>query len=199
MLSCAINERHGNPWASEQAYFSARNVYRFLGAEENLAIRLRHGRHSISARDMEDYIDFFDYVFGRGGDKPEPRLFYDYSFDKWRQWSGEQIEPQNYPEKNLDDLLTDANGNRIASPLPVAGRKKEGRYQAERLRWALRRRARRRDQPGTGKPSKQCQGRDCFRLCYLAARGNAEDACHAGLTVQRLRRNVIRLSLLPGR
>jgi dienelactone hydrolase len=134
MLSCAINERHGNPWASEQAYFSTRNVYRFLGAEENLAIRLRYGRHSISARDMEDYIDFFDYVFGRGGNKPEPRLFYDYSFDKWRKRSGEQIRPQDYPVRNLDDLLMDANGNRIAS----AGSWQEKKAGIKRnLRWAL--------------------------------------------------------------
>ena len=34
MLSTAINELHGNPWASEQAYFAAQKVYRFLGAEE---------------------------------------------------------------------------------------------------------------------------------------------------------------------
>ena len=113
LLSCAINERHGNPWASEQVYFSTRKVYRFLGADENLAIRLRYGLHSISARDMEDYIDFFDYVFKRGGRKPDPRLFYDYSFEKWRKRSGEQVNPQNCPVRNLDDLLTDGNNNRI--------------------------------------------------------------------------------------
>ena len=99
MLSTALNEGAGNPWASEQAYFSALKVYKFLGAEGNLAIRLRNGLHSVSARDMEDYIDFFDYVFKRSDHKPENRLFFNYSFDKWRELSGENINPKNYPVK----------------------------------------------------------------------------------------------------
>ena len=80
MLSTAINEGASNPWGIEQAYHASQKVYKFLGAENSLAIRSRYGLHSVSARDMEDYIDFFDYVFKRSDYKPENRLFYKYPF-----------------------------------------------------------------------------------------------------------------------
>ena len=92
MLSTAISEGASNPWGIEEAFRSSQKVYKFLGAENNLAISSRYGLHSVSARDMEDYIDFFDYVFKRSDHKPENRLFYNYSFDKWKNLSGEKHE-----------------------------------------------------------------------------------------------------------
>ena len=83
MLSTAINEGASNPWGIEEAYHNVKKVYQFLDAESNLAIRSRYGLHSVCARDMEDYIDFFDFVFARTCHKPENKLFYDYSFEKW--------------------------------------------------------------------------------------------------------------------
>lgn len=115
MLSTAINEGASNPWGIEQAYHSSKEVYSFLGAEDNLAIRSRYGLHSVCARDMEDYIDFFDYIFKRNDHKPENRLFFDYSFEKWCGISGEKINPMSYPVKNLDDLLIDEKNNNISS------------------------------------------------------------------------------------
>ncbi|HQS06017.1 MAG TPA: acetylxylan esterase, partial [Daejeonella sp.] len=79
MLSTAINEGAGNPWGIEQAYGSAQKVYKFLNAEDNLAIRFRDGEHGTHAGDIEDYIDFFDYVFKRSDHKPENKLLYSYS------------------------------------------------------------------------------------------------------------------------
>ena len=108
MLSTAINEGASNPWGIEQAYHASQKVYKFLGAENNLAIRSRYGLHSVSARDMEDYIDFFDYVFKRSDYKPENRLFYKYSFDEWTALSGEKVDPRNYPATGLDGLDADA-------------------------------------------------------------------------------------------
>jgi len=99
MLSTAINEGAGNPWGIEQAYGSAQKVYKFLNAEDNLAIRFRDGEHGTHAGDIEDYIDFFDYVFKRTDRKPENKLLYNYSFDQWRERSKENINPLNYPSK----------------------------------------------------------------------------------------------------
>ncbi len=134
MLSTAINEGAGNPWGSEQAYFSARKVYQFLRTEDNLAIRLRQGLHSISAHNMEDYMDFFDYVFKRSAHKPGNKLVCDYSFEKWCKLSGEKVHPQDYPVRNLDDLETDAVGGRIAS---VAGWEKKRATIRQNLQWVL--------------------------------------------------------------
>jgi len=134
MLSTAINEGASNPWGIEQAYFSARKVYQFLGAEDNLAIRNRYGLHSVSARDMEDYIDFFDYVFERSDHKPENRLLYNYSFESWRELSGERIDPMSYPVKDMDDLTVDEEGNSIRSMADWKDKKEEI---LQRLQWVL--------------------------------------------------------------
>ncbi len=113
MLTSSIFESAGNPWGIEQAYLSAQKAYKFLGAEDNIAIDLRHGLHSPAARDMERYLDFFDYVFGRGNIKTDNKLIYDYSFSKWLGLSGEIINPMSYPQKEIDDLLFNSRGQSI--------------------------------------------------------------------------------------
>lgn len=134
MLSTAISEGASNPWGIEQAYHSTQKVYEFLGAEDKLAIRSRYGLHSVCARDMEDYIDFFDYVFKRNDHKPENRLFYNYSFEKWCELSGEEIDPEDYPAGDLDDLKIGADGNTINS---LSGWDKKKADIQKRLRWTL--------------------------------------------------------------
>jgi dienelactone hydrolase len=113
MLSSSITESAGNPWGIEQAYLSARKAYEFLGAGDKIALDLRYGLHAPAYRDMERYLDFFDFVFERGGIKPENKLVYDYSFSKWLGISGEMIDPLSYPEKGIDDILTDSRGRLI--------------------------------------------------------------------------------------
>jgi cephalosporin-C deacetylase-like acetyl esterase len=134
MLSTALTEGASNPWGIEQAYLATQKVYKFLGAENNLAIRSRDGLHSVCARDMEDYIDFFDYVFKRSNHKPENRLFYNYSFEKWTKLSGEKINPEIYAVKNLDDLNTDVKNNGITSLTIWDKRKADIKL---KIKWAL--------------------------------------------------------------
>ncbi len=113
MFTFSITESAGNPWGIEQEYLSARKAYEFLGAEDNIAIDLRHGLHAPSARDMERYMDFFDYMFGRGDIKPDNKLIYNYTFSKWLGISGEIIDPFSYPSKGIDDLLIGSQGRAI--------------------------------------------------------------------------------------
>ncbi len=113
MLTSSIFESAGNPWGIGQAYLSAKKAYEFLGAENNIALDLRHGLHAPSATDMERYLDFFDYVFGRGNIAPENKLYYDYSFSKWLGLSGENINPFDFPVKGIDDLLVDSKNSVI--------------------------------------------------------------------------------------
>lgn len=98
MIVSSISEEQGNPWGIEQSYKSVGKVYHFLNADSKIAIWLRRGRHQHSARDVENYIDFFDYVFGRSIIPPENKLFYDYSFDKWKHQSSEKINPLTFPK-----------------------------------------------------------------------------------------------------
>lgn len=134
MLSTAINEGASNPWGIEQAYHATKKVYDFLEKPDNLAIRSRYGKHSVAAKDMEDYIDFFDYVFKRSDRKPENRLFYPYKFDDWQKLSGETINPQDYAAKGLKDLTLDADKNPITSVEQWEKKKAEiSRY----VKWGL--------------------------------------------------------------
>lgn len=134
MLSTAINEGASNPWGIEVAYHNSKKVYRFLGAENNIAIRSRHGLHSVSARDMEDYIDFFDYIFKRSTHQPKSKLYYNYSFEKWQKISNEQINPLDYPVKNNNDLLIDEHNNEISS---IAGWEIKKNNVLKKIQWAL--------------------------------------------------------------
>ena len=113
MLTSSVTESAGNPWGIEQAYLSARKAYAFLGAEDKIAIDLRQGLHAPSMRDMERYLDFFDFVFERGDIKPDNHLFYDYSFSKWLGLSDEMIDPLTFPRRGIDDLLVGAKGKVI--------------------------------------------------------------------------------------
>lgn len=105
MLSTAINETASNPWGIEQAFLDTRRVYRFLGDDSRLAIRSRQGKHSVSARDIEDYVDFFDYVFGRSQVKPENRLNYPYSFESWLKRNDESRMRADMPRSRENSSM----------------------------------------------------------------------------------------------
>jgi len=103
MMVSAITEDEGNPWGVGQSYQSVKKVYHFLDADSNIAIFLRHGRHQHAARDAEGFVDFFDYIFKRSSIAPENKLYYDYSFEKWKQKSGEQIDPLQFATSRASD------------------------------------------------------------------------------------------------
>jgi dienelactone hydrolase len=113
MITSSITEHAGNPWGIEQAYLSAKKVYDFLGAGDNIALDLRDGLHAPAARDMERYIDFFDYIFKRGNIKPAGKLYYDYSFSKWMNLSGVTVDPMKNSIRGIDDLLEGKDGQKI--------------------------------------------------------------------------------------
>jgi cephalosporin-C deacetylase-like acetyl esterase len=124
MLSTALTEGASNIWGIEEAYHSAKKVYKFLGAEDNIAIRARYGEHSVCARDMEDYIDFFDYIFKRSNDKPGNKLFCNYTFENWCKLSGEKIDPLTYSAKGINDIDI-GEGNRKITSVGEWNKKKE--------------------------------------------------------------------------
>ncbi|MCK4886595.1 MAG: dienelactone hydrolase family protein [Planctomycetes bacterium] len=113
MLASSFTESQGNPLGVELAYKSAKKAYDFLGAGNNIAIDLRFGYHKPAARDYERFLDFFDYAFNRGNIRPANKLYYDYSFEKWKGLSKENIEPAKFPAKTADDLLKDSQGRQI--------------------------------------------------------------------------------------
>jgi len=159
MLSTAISEGASNPWGIEQAYHASQKVYKFLGAEDNLAIRSRYGLHSVSVKDMEDYIDFFDFVFKRTDHKQGNRLFYNYTFAKWEELSGEKLNPESYPVKGINDLLTDDKNNKIST---VEGWQAKKTEILKQVRWGLGDEPAGVYNPGPGKFSRGGRGENNF-------------------------------------
>jgi pimeloyl-ACP methyl ester carboxylesterase len=99
MLYSGYAESAGNPFGFEQAYRSALSVYRFLGKPENVWLHLRNGEHDTTAGDVENFIDFFDAVFGRRAKAKSETWVHGYTFDEWKRLSGETINPLAYPER----------------------------------------------------------------------------------------------------
>jgi dienelactone hydrolase len=97
MMYSGYAESAGNPLGFEQAYRSALRVYKFLGREQNIWLRLREGEHETTAGDVENFIDFFDAVFGRRAQPKIETWIHGYTFDEWRKLSGESIDPASYP------------------------------------------------------------------------------------------------------
>ena len=115
MMVSAITEDQGNPWGIEQSYRAVKKVYHFLDADSAIAIRLRRGRHQHARRDVEDYIDFFDYIFGRSSIAPENKFYYDYSFQQWKHLSGEHIDPLRFPEAKRSPLVFSTDPGRLSA------------------------------------------------------------------------------------
>jgi cephalosporin-C deacetylase-like acetyl esterase len=113
MMVSAVTEEQGNPWGIGQSYASVKKVYHLLHADSNVAVHFRGGRHQHSARDVENFIDFFDYVFKRSSIAPENKLYYTYSFDKWKQLSGEKINPLQFPVVSASKRPTSFNRDSI--------------------------------------------------------------------------------------
>jgi dienelactone hydrolase len=102
MMYSGFAESAGNPLGYEQAYRSALRVYQFLGREQNIWLSLRDGEHETTAGDVENFIDFFDAVFGRRPQAKVETWIHGYTFDEWRKLSGENITPTSYPVSHFN-------------------------------------------------------------------------------------------------
>ncbi|WP_276256370.1 alpha/beta fold hydrolase [Halomontanus rarus] len=135
MIHTALHERTTSAWAVARVYRSAESVYDLLDAEENLALRYRHGRHARTTRDVHQILDFFDDAFGKGEYDDPTRLYHDFSFEEWRRTAAAaQVDVSEFPERGLDDLLVGDDGNRIRTTESWADRKPEIR---QRIRWCF--------------------------------------------------------------
>ncbi|MEO6135505.1 MAG: dienelactone hydrolase family protein [Ginsengibacter sp.] len=126
MLSTALNETEGGAWGIEQAFFSAKKVYQFTKAEDKLAVSFRSGRHPVAARDIENFIDFFDYVFGRSHTPPENKLYYNYTFENWQSISKEKTDPLQFTQHSS-----------LATKIKNDGLSQLKQNTAENIKWLL--------------------------------------------------------------
>ena len=65
----AFGDLWANPTGTWQTHLAAREVYRFLGAADRIAIRYRAGEHTHGFDDWRDFLDFMDQrLCGRRAD-----------------------------------------------------------------------------------------------------------------------------------
>lgn len=136
LLSSSIREGGGgDPWAIEQLYKSLSKVYNFLGAPAKFGIRLRDGEHAVEARDLEAYLDWLDIQFKRKNIPWKNKLFYGYSFDKWKSLSKEKIDLRSFPDISPDrSILTNNAGKKIRT---VNGWKQKRNRIIRQIEWVL--------------------------------------------------------------
>ena len=137
MLSSSIREGGGgDAWAVEHMYRSLEGIYDFLGHPERLGIRFRDGGHGAESRDIESYMDWLDVQFGRTTTIPwENKLYYDYSFEHWKELSGESVDPQNFAAISPGrSLLAGDNGVRIRN---VSGWESKKDSIREKINWVM--------------------------------------------------------------
>ena len=99
MMYAAYSEHEGNCFGYEQAYRSVRSVYRFLGREENVQLHLRSGEHDFIPNHIENYVNFFDSVFGRQHYPKSETWINGYTFEGWLNSTGERVNTSQYPRR----------------------------------------------------------------------------------------------------
>ena len=104
MMYTAYSESASNPFGYEQGYRAAKRVYDFVGSD-NLWLHLRAGEHPTTAGDIENFIDFFDTVFKRKVYPKQETWTHGYTFDDWRKLSGEMVDPQKFPKREVGASL----------------------------------------------------------------------------------------------
>ncbi|MBS1633410.1 MAG: acetylxylan esterase [Bacteroidetes bacterium] len=134
MLSAAVNEVAANTLGIEQAYLETKKVYKFLGSENNLAIRFREGQHGTNANDIEAYVDFFDYIFKRSSRKPSNELVSNFNFENWKKISREKINPLTFPSHRPLDKKNESSEIKFSS---VQQWEKEKSNIQKQIQWAL--------------------------------------------------------------
>lgn len=110
MMYSSYSEAQGNSFGMEQMFRSVRSVYRFLGKPDNLWMHLRSGEHATTADDVEQFIDFFDTVFGRHDYPRQETWVHNYTFDDWKHASGEQIDPAQFVRRTVGEFSVNPNG-----------------------------------------------------------------------------------------
>jgi len=105
MMTAAYSEHEGNAWGYEQAYRSVRSVYRFLGREENVQLHLRYGEHDFIPNYVENFVNFFDSVFGRRHYPKSETWINGYTFEGWLNATGERVDPLQHPTRTLTDFV----------------------------------------------------------------------------------------------
>ena len=99
------NDEVGNTYGNEAAWRDARRVYAWLGVAEKVGLMRQPGFHS-SGFDLERGLDFMDIAVGRSEATWHNDTLFPWDFENWQEQSGEMPDPNKYPIRSRETLLT---------------------------------------------------------------------------------------------
>jgi len=103
----------GLPWGDQQCYLAVKEVYKLLGKEQNIGLNVAPGGHDYTPYVINNELDWLDMQFGRKPFTFKEKLIYTYTFDEWKEITGAELKKDDFPEKDLDDILKKRNGGEI--------------------------------------------------------------------------------------
>ncbi len=109
LLSTALNDDVESVWAIEQTWRAALPVFARLGARQHLNLRYRPGEHTARAGDIEAYLDWLDWKFGRSRRPVSDAPIYP-TYEDWQRASGERLRPRDFPRRGVDPVLAPPEG-----------------------------------------------------------------------------------------
>ncbi len=105
LLGTGLHDAVGEPWGDQQCYLAVKKVYQLLGGEQKLGFYGSPGAHEVTQEMVKKYLDWLDMQFGRKTFDFKEKLLYDYTFEKWKEITGENINVDQLPEREINDIL----------------------------------------------------------------------------------------------
>jgi dienelactone hydrolase len=133
LLATALNDNVESVWAVEQTRLAAQPVFQLLGAADRLHLRYRAGGHPTIAGDIEGYLDWLDFQFGRSHRRADDAPRYP-TYGDWQRASQERIQPGAFPQRGFGELLSTPDGATLTNAAQWPDQRAELR---ERLEWLL--------------------------------------------------------------
>jgi cephalosporin-C deacetylase-like acetyl esterase len=95
LFATALNDSVESAWAIEQSHANARRSYDLFGEGNAINILYREGAHATDANEIERYVDWLDWKFGRSKTPVASERIYP-TYDEWLKLSGEQVDPRSF-------------------------------------------------------------------------------------------------------
>jgi dienelactone hydrolase len=112
LLGTGVHDKVGEVWGDQQCFLEVGRVYKLLGKDQNLGFYVSPGGHEETSAMMHGYLDWLDMQFGKKPYQHENKLVYSYSFDKWKELTGENLK-EPFPKPRLNAILQTAEGKKI--------------------------------------------------------------------------------------
>lgn len=133
LISTGERDGVGEVWGDQQCYLAAKKVYQLLGKDQALGFYSSPGVHEVTPVMRKAYLDWLDMQFGRKPYAFKEKLVYSYTFDRWKEVTGEKLNVNEFPEKSLDDILRSPDGQEIQSTTEWASKAEEVKAQIKRI------------------------------------------------------------------